>query len=293
MKRSSRLIDDEDDDFDEEAEAREIYGDAYPGTGTSDEGQVTRTEKSSPPYEGGVAAASADGVVLSSATGNTKNTEKLSEEVPTSDPSSLAPRHSPNYHHLRELTDEHLPDLDYWRSDNLFLARPASNWATKDSKNNAVQRPLFGEFWNEGELAIMFADTGKGKSILAVQIAESIASARAIKPFRLGTKPQRVLLFDFELDDRQFSLRYSAKAGKSKREFYKFSDNFIRAKIGDVDELPPEFKTFNEFLTWSLVELIEFTAARVVSFIPATPIGAPRCGPRESEASWCHGAHDD
>ncbi len=39
----------------------------------------------------------------------------------------------------------------------------------------AVSAPLFGEMWKEGELAILFADTGCGKSIFAVQLAESIA----------------------------------------------------------------------------------------------------------------------
>jgi len=51
---------------------------------------------------------------------------------------------------------------------------------------------LFGEFWLEGELAILFADTGKGKSLLAVQIAESIARGRPIGPLEMTGRPQTV-----------------------------------------------------------------------------------------------------
>ena len=41
-------------------------------------------------------------------------------------------------------------------------------------------RPLFGEFWREGELALLFGAAGTGKSLLAVQLAESLA--RGLRP---------------------------------------------------------------------------------------------------------------
>src|ERR1700742_2477116 len=42
---------------------------------------------------------------------------------------------------------------------------------------------LFGEFWRQGELCILFADTNAGKSVLAVQIGDSISRGRAVGPF--------------------------------------------------------------------------------------------------------------
>ncbi|MBC7898764.1 MAG: AAA family ATPase [Saprospiraceae bacterium] len=131
-----------------------------------------------------------------------------------------------------------------------------------------MQRPLFGPFWNEGELSILFADTGKGKSILAVQIGQSIASGVRFEPFELSAPAQRVVYFDFELGEQQFASRYCA-AGKDGRlipDSLPFADNFIRAspRYDDPNDLPPEYRDYTEYLTASLVQFIEFTEAKVV-----------------------------
>ena len=84
---------------------------------------------------------------------------------------------------------------------------------------NTINRPnpnqLWDAMWYEGEACCLFADTNVGKSIYAVQIAESIA--------RTGRK---VLYFDFELSDKQFQLRYTAE-----NQIYKFSENLFRATL--------------------------------------------------------------
>ena len=68
---------------------------------------------------------------------------------------------------------------------------------------------LFSEFWHEGEICILFADTNVGKSILAVQIGNAISRGVAIKNFKLEAKKQSVFYLDFELSDKQFQNRYS------------------------------------------------------------------------------------
>ena len=60
-----------------------------------------------------------------------------------------------------------------------YESRTLNQWIEL-AKHQPVPRLLFGEFWIEGELAVMFGDTGAGKSLLAVQIAESIARGREI-----------------------------------------------------------------------------------------------------------------
>ena len=95
---------------------------------------------------------------------------------------------------------------------SIFDTKLANEWMAL-SKEKPTPKFLFAEFWLEGELSILFADTGKGKSILAVQIAESIARGVAIKPLKLTSKPQKVLYLDFELSDKQFEMRYSKDAG--------------------------------------------------------------------------------
>src|SRR6476620_6022909 len=91
------------------------------------------------------------------------------------------------------------------RKNSLFNIKPVNDWIAA-SKKKPAPRYRFGEFWLEGELSILFADTGKGKSVLAVQIAESIARGVPIKPLKLTSKPQKVLYLDFELSDKQFEM---------------------------------------------------------------------------------------
>ena len=68
--------------------------------------------------------------------------------------------------------------------------------------------PLLGSFWYSGELSILFADTGVGKSTLAMQIADSISRGRSLFELPGPTKPYKVLIFDFEMSDRQIEARY-------------------------------------------------------------------------------------
>ena len=63
----------------------------------------------------------------------------------------------------------------------------------------SMPKALFNEFWSEGELACLFADSNVGKSTLSVQIADHITR-------RLGKK---VHYYDFELSEKQFQMRYT------------------------------------------------------------------------------------
>ncbi len=211
-----------------------------------------------------------------------------------------------NYHYLDELSDELLPTLDFHRFDNLFSAKPG-NAFLRDAPQKSALKKLFSDFWHEGELSILFADTGRGKSVLAVQIARSIALGEPIAPFELEVPAQRVVYFDFELTDDQFALRYTksgsppvlggvdaALGGRGGADLSEpgensppvlggvdaasadgvvkdvedsglpFNDNFIRCPPRTIDEIPPEYKDYSEFLTNSLVEFIRFSRAKVV-----------------------------
>jgi hypothetical protein len=112
--------------------------------------------------------------------------------------------------------------------------RSANDWI-RGAKKRPVPRPLFGEFWREGETAVLFGDTGKGKSALAMQIAESIASGQGIGPFKLSVEPQRVLYLDMEMNDKQFETRYAADHDGGQARFlhkhYVFADGLIREEF--------------------------------------------------------------
>ena len=87
-------------------------------------------------------------------------------------------------------------------SKGLFTVKTASRWI-EQAKTRPIPKMLFGEFWFEGELCILFADTNLGKSILAVQIGNSISRGEQIRGFKLETPKQPILYFDFELSSFQ------------------------------------------------------------------------------------------
>ncbi len=87
---------------------------------------------------------------------------------------------------------------------------------------------LFDSFWYEGELCFFFSDTGSGKTILAVQIAQSIATGIPIQDIKMNTNMQKVFLCEFELSTKQFESRYK---NKITGDVYKLSSNIIRAEL--------------------------------------------------------------
>ncbi|HVA98945.1 MAG TPA: AAA family ATPase, partial [Bacteroidia bacterium] len=120
------------------------------------------------------------------------------------------------------------------------------NQCINDAKSRPIPKMLFSEFWHEEELCILFADTNLGKSILAVQIANSISKGEAIRGFRLEAQKQVVMYFDFEMSDKQFEKRYSINYANH----FIFDNNFLRIEIN------PDCTDFNDFEK-ALFEAIE------------------------------------
>ncbi|MFZ4680317.1 MAG: AAA family ATPase [Flavobacterium sp.] len=151
------------------------------------------------------------------------------------------------------VTDEKYTSLlnDYDGSTTLgtlfFIAKPFIEQATKVTDSvpkqitmsnlprtakqrllDAEQQPeikkLLGNIWMTGELHILFADTGTGKSAWATQIADSLSKGKSVfNVLPNENKPLRVLYYDFELSDKQFQKRYSEGNGNR----YDFSDNLF------------------------------------------------------------------
>ena len=96
-----------------------------------------------------------------------------------------------------------------------MLTLKSANKAMADASHKPDPKQLWLTLWSEGEVCCLFADSNLGKSIYAVQIATEIARSR------------KVLLFDFELTDKQFQLRYTDELGRP----YDFPDNLYRVEI--------------------------------------------------------------
>lgn len=208
----------------------------------------------------------------------------------------------PPYKHQKLLDDYKKKNPFINPADNMLDVRPANQWLEfTDSKPAA--KPLFGDLWKEGELAIMFADTGCGKSILAVQIAECLAAGtqanagtRASLPARVaegdakgsptyegGAAPasgdgmvlsnilkntapaQKVLYLDFELSSAQFMERYSRETLEGRRVgHYEFSPSLLRSEIKWDEDLPKAFKTLGDFMAHSVQRHLDETEAKIL-----------------------------
>jgi len=140
----------------------------------------------------------------------------------------------------------------------LFTVKSATKWIDQ-AKTRPIPRLLFGKLWYQGEVCILFADTNLGKSILGVQIGNSISTGSEIPGFPLETPKQRVLYFDFELSDKQFEARYSEKY----KNHYQWDENLIRVEI-NPDAVIPESQCYEDFLIHSIELSIIETGAKIL-----------------------------
>jgi len=140
----------------------------------------------------------------------------------------------------------------------LFKVRTANRWI-EQAKTRPIPKMLFGELWFENELCILFADTNLGKSILAVQIGNSISKGEYIQGFRFEANKQSILYFDFELSDKQFENRYSIDFN----QHYIFDNDFIRVEI-NPDANIPDGETFESYLNTSLERSIIETGSKIL-----------------------------
>lgn len=140
----------------------------------------------------------------------------------------------------------------------LFNIQPANYWL-----EGAVQagqpKPLFGNFWLHGELCVLFADTNMGKSLLAVQLADSLSRGIPIEPFGLGAPPQTVLYLDFELTSAQFEQRYTDGNGR-----YSFSKQFYRAEYNVLHQLNTGDRNFMQYISTAITLAVKRMGATVL-----------------------------
>lgn len=151
---------------------------------------------------------------------------------------------------------------------NILMDHLANEWIDLAKKLPNPQ-PIFGNIWHQGEVAILFSNTGKGKSILAVQIADGIANGNSI--ITLDAVKQAVIYFDFELSTKAFQKRYTDENEYS----YCFSDNFIRVEIDRNKHLESDEKSFEEMIIESIKFQVEKSSAQVIiidniTFLSAT-----------------------
>ena len=129
---------------------------------------------------------------------------------------------------------------------SIFKTMTTNEWI-EYAKKNPIPRRLFGDLWFEFEMGILFSDTNLGKSILGVQIANSLS--KGIKTANLANEvtPQKVLYLDFELTPKTFENRYSTDF----KDHYIFNDNFLRSEL-DMEKIRIDNSDFEEQILSSL-----------------------------------------
>lgn len=185
-----------------------------------------------------------------------------------------ATSHDPGNRKLQARLEQEVERVSEYQTDLLDI-KPANQWIMLE-RDKPLPRKLFGDFWLEGELGILFADTNMGKSILAVQLAESIARGKAITGFAMETEAQKVLYIDFELSSQQFETRYRSSRGN-----YRFSDNFYRAEVNLQAQKSNQYDTYIDFVGYNLHRAIKRTSAQIIVIDNITCLGgsAGQAGP--------------
>ena len=140
-----------------------------------------------------------------------------------------------------------------------FIIKRAGKWLRDGAKIPEPQM-LFDRFWLEGELCILFADTNAGKSVLAVQIGDSITNGRPIAPLQLTAESCGVLYIDYELSHKQFQQRYSTKNNHN----YKFSSRFCRAVTNPQANKMYKFSSYQQYLENELENSLLIAKAKVL-----------------------------
>lgn len=150
-------------------------------------------------------------------------------------------------------------DLQLHNEPSLFQIKTANDWID-EAKKRPIPKMLFGEFWFEGELCILFADTNLGKSILAVQIGDSISSGNETCGMKLEAIQQPIIYIDFELSDKQFECRYS----KDYNNHFEFNNHFLRAEIETGTKTPVKFKTLEDYQYYSIENAVVQHSSKIL-----------------------------
>lgn len=136
------------------------------------------------------------------------------------------------------------------KNNQILIDKMVNEWIEIGAKIPSP-KPLFGNIWHEGEVGILFSNTGKGKSLFAVQLADSISRGKPM--LMINEKEYLVMYFDFELSTKAFHQRYSIDNSTS----YTFSDNFVRVEIDRTKNLENEKLSFEQLIINSIKLKVE------------------------------------
>lgn len=143
------------------------------------------------------------------------------------------------------LIDFNARDEEENEEDGIFIIKKA-NKSLSDGQKTNDPRSLWKELWYEGEICCLFSDSNLGKSIYAVQIANSIAAV------------ENVMYFDFELAEKQFQLRYT---DDETGELFHFPSRLYRVDL-NCEQLDPN--SFEDIVVDQILNLALKRATKIL-----------------------------
>lgn len=135
-----------------------------------------------------------------------------------------------------------------------------------------LPKKLLGDLWYEGEIVICFGGPGEGKTALAVQCGNDVASANSTTGLLLETseaqRKRPVLYYDFELSDIQHVQRYSIVDRLSEEarftNIFPFDKNLIRVEMSPLARVFDRVMDYEQFMFREIEREIVDSGAKVV-----------------------------
>lgn len=168
---------------------------------------------------------------------------------------------SPNRKHKSDSTPIPNPSTPATPQTPEIFEIMSANDICAQVKNEPAIPQIFGEFWYEGEVSILFAPANTGKTIFAMQIAQIIASGEGMGFFQGTGTAKDVLYFNFELSPRQLFGRYRSENG----EYFKFAKGLQVANLKpNIGTLVENSAKFEEALLKQIFELIDKSKCKII-----------------------------
>jgi energy-coupling factor transporter ATP-binding protein EcfA2 len=161
---------------------------------------------------------------------------------------------------LQEIIAAAEPYVDTILSTERKSVRTASQ-RMEDAKNMPEIQKMFDVFLHSGELAILFGDTGIGKSILAVAIADAVSRGVGLLTLENQSEACNVIYHDFELSDKQFQKRYSDNNGT----MHQFSNNLYTDNVDFTELVVDRNNRFEQVLMEKIkMDIIDVDAKLII-----------------------------
>lgn len=113
----------------------------------------------------------------------------------------------------------------------LLVVKAGNDWL-KEGETLPPLKFYLSELLTEGDCTIVYGEPNAAKTLLGVQVANSIASGTSVVPFVNDNEAQVTMYVDCELNIRQFTARYGG---------IRFSPNFYRCEL-NPDYEPENFE---------------------------------------------------